>query len=276
MRTKVLFADLDGTLLDDEKNVSGEDLATINEMIEKGHRFVIATGRPVYSAKVVAHDLSLYREGIYLAASNGGVIYDCGKEEVISAATLDTDIVDVMFKEALGEGISIHTYTNDNVVSVKETEEIRVYTKAIKMPFKLLDKIPEDLPAPPPKFIVMSIKENSRQILADFEARHAELVKGKAQSVFSNNYLLEYLPLGVSKGNAIKTLCDLLHIPIEDSIAAGDEANDIPMIKAAGIGAVMKNGTDETKSYADYITKKTNNESGVSEIIRTFILNEQR
>ncbi len=276
MRTKVLFADLDGTLLDDDKNVSGEDLATINEMIEKGHRFVIATGRPLYSAKVVAHDLSLYREGIYLAASNGGVIYDCGNEEVISAATLDLDTVDVMFREALGEGLSIHTYTNDNVVSVVETEEIRVYTKAIKMPFKLLEKIPEDLPGPPPKFIVMSIKDNSRQILADFEARHARFVKGKAQSVFSNNYLLEYLPLGVSKGNAIKTLCDILGVPIEDSIAAGDEANDIPMIKAAGVGAVMQNGTDETKSYADYITKKTNNESGVSEIIRTFILNEQR
>lgn len=272
MRTKILFADLDGTLLDDNKNVSGEDLASINRMIEKGHRFVIATGRPLYSAKVVARELGLYRAGIYLAASNGGVIYDCSTEKIISAATIDTGLVGELFREAFGEGLSVHTYTNDNVVSIKETEEIKVYTKAIKMPFRLLERIPEDLPGPPPKLIVMSIKENSRSILADFERRHADIAAGRAQSVFSNNYLLEYLPLGVSKGNAVRTVCDILGIPVEDSVAAGDEANDISMLEAAGIGAVMQNGTDETKSHADYITTRTNNESGITEIIEKLIL----
>ena len=50
MKTKILFSDLDDTLLDDDKNVSAEDLDLINEMIRAGHRFVLATGRPVYSA----------------------------------------------------------------------------------------------------------------------------------------------------------------------------------------------------------------------------------
>ena len=71
---------------------------------------------------------------------------------------------------------------------------------------------------------------------------------------------------------AVERLCELLDIPAELSVAAGDEANDIPMIQAAGVGAVMQNGTDEAKSYADYVTKRSNNESGVSEIIRKFIL----
>ena len=230
MRTKILFSDLDGTLLDDKKNVSDEDLGSINGMIEKGHRFVIATGRPLYSAKVVAKELGLYRDGIFLSASNGGVIYDCSSEKIISASSLDTDTVALLFKSALSEGLSIHTYTDDNVVSVRETEEIRIYTKTIKMPFRLLEHIPEDLPGPPPKLIV------------------------------------------VSKGNAVRKLCDLLGIPTEDSIAVGDEANDIPMLEAAGIGAVMKNGTDEAKSYADYVTKRSNNESGVSEIICKYVL----
>ena len=56
---KILFSDLDGTLLDDEKNVSSRDLDSINKIIAEGHRFVIATGRPLYSAKVVANELSL-------------------------------------------------------------------------------------------------------------------------------------------------------------------------------------------------------------------------
>ena len=51
---KILFTDLDDTLLDDNKNVAPEDVDTINEMLGVGHRFVIATGRPIYSAKKVA------------------------------------------------------------------------------------------------------------------------------------------------------------------------------------------------------------------------------
>lgn len=270
--TKILFTDLDGTLLNDDKEVSREDLDAINELIEKGHRFVIATGRPIYSAKIVAKEIGLFRDGIYIAASNGGVIYDCGADKIVSADTLDLETVRLLFSAALAENLSIHTYTDTHVVSVRMTDEIRIYTKTIKMPHKLLSRIPEDLPGKPPKLIVMSIKEGSRAILTDFERRHEDMVRGRAKSVFSNDFLLEYLPPNVSKGNGLRKLCELLGIPIANSVAAGDEANDIPMLMAAGIGAVMQNGTDEAKSHADYVTDRTNNESGVSEIIRKFIL----
>ncbi len=272
MRTKILFSDLDGTLLDDNKNVSDADLASINGMLDAGHRFVIATGRPIYSAKLVAKNLGLYRDGIFIAASNGGVIYDCASEKIITSCHLDLETVDVLFRAALAEGLSVHTYTDDYVVSVVETPEIEGYTARIMMPFKKLERIPEDLPAPPPKLIVMSIKKGSRNILEEFERSHARLTEGRAVSVFSNDFLLEYLPVGVSKGNALVKLCGLLDIPVRDSIAAGDEANDIPMLDAAGLAAVMKNGTDEAKSHAAYITKRTNNESGISEIIDTLVL----
>ena len=269
---KILFTDLDDTLLDDEKNVSSEDLDTINEMLEKGHRLVIATGRPIYSAKVVANRLGLYRDGVYIAASNGGVLYDCTKERTIQADTLDMDTVDDLFRAAMAENLHVHTYTDDYVVSMRKTMALEVYTQRISMPYRILDRIPEDLPAPPPKLIVMSIEEGSRGILEDFRLRHEQIAEGRAVSVFSNDYLLEYLPVGVSKGRAVVNLCELLGIPVSNSVAAGDEANDIPMLDAAGIGAVMKNGTDEAKSHAGYVTERTNNESGVSEIIRKFIL----
>lgn len=269
---KILFTDLDDTLLDDNKNVAPEDVDTINRMLGVGHRFVIATGRPIYSAKKVAKKLGLYRDGIYIAASNGGVIYDCSREKIIHADTLDIDLVDSMFKAAMAENMHVHTYTDEYVVSMRQTKALEIYSRKISMPYKILDKIPEDLPAPPPKLVIMSIEEGSRRILEDFEKRHAESVKGRAVSVFSNDFLLEYLPVGVSKGRAVVSLCEKLGIPVADSVAVGDEANDIPMIDAAGVGAVMKNGTDEAKSHAGYVTDRTNNECGVSEVIRKFIL----
>ncbi len=271
--TKILFTDLDGTLLDDKKRVSDEDLAAINEMLASGHRLVIATGRPLYSAKVVAKELGLYRDGIYLAASNGGVIFECGTEKIISACSVDFDTVRTLFEAAAKADLHIQTYTDDHVVALRQTREIEQYCARIRMPYRILDRIPEDLPAPPPKCIVMSIEDDSRHILEAFEGENRAAVSGKVTSVFSNDNLLEYLPPDASKGNAVRKLCNLLGIDIADSVAAGDEANDIPMIEAAGIGAVMKNGTDEAKSYGDYITGHTNNESGVSEIIHRFILN---
>ena len=271
MTTKILFSDLDGTLLDDEKRVSVEDLRSINRITKMGHRFVIATGRPIYSAKIVAKELGLYREGIFIAASNGGLLFDCGSEKIISQSVVDMELVDIIFKAAAKEKLHIHTYTDTHVVSLRKTEELEIYCKRIKMPYKILDRIPEDLPKAPVKMIVMSIKENSRKILEDFEKKYAPSVKGKIQSVFSNDFLLEYLPLRATKGNALRRLCELLDIPVADSIAAGDEANDISMLDAAGIAAVMQNGTDDTKSHADYVTKRSNNESGISEIIEKFI-----
>ena len=270
---KILFSDLDGTLLDDEKNVSSRDLDSINKIISEGHRFVIATGRPLYSAKVVAKELSLYRPGIYLACSNGGVIFDCGAEKIISARTVDFDTVGKMFEAAAKEGLHIHTYTDEYVVSLRETEELKIYCQRIKMPYRILSKIPDDLPAPPPKFIVMSIEPGkSRQILEKFEEDHRDITRGHVESVFSNDFLLEYLPPDVSKGNAVRMLCDLLDIPIGQSIAAGDEANDISMLDAAGLGIVVRNGTDEAKSHAGYVTERTNNESAIAEIAEKFIL----
>lgn len=80
------------------------------------------------------------------------------------------------------------------------------------------------------------------------------------------------LPEHVSKGHAVKKLCELLQIPLANTVAAGDQENDISMIEAAAVGAAMKNATDAVKASADYITENDCNHSGVAEILRKFIL----
>ena len=68
-------------------------------------------------------------------------------------------------------------------------------------------------------------------------------------------------------------MAGLIEVDIADTIAAGDAANDLPMIKAAGIGCAMSNATADVKEAADYVTERDNNNSGVAEIIDRFILN---
>ncbi len=122
----------------------------------------------------------------------------------------------------------------------------------------------------PIKIIVMNLKDQRK--LVDFQKYMADWADKKMNSVFSQPILLEYGSYLASKGNSLKFMCQYFQIPIENSVAVGDEQNDISMLQAAGVGVVMKNGTDIAKEYADYITKKDNNEDGIQEVIEKFIL----
>ena len=83
---------------------------------------------------------------------------------------------------------------------------------------------------------------------------------------------MEYTPAGVSKGSAVRNLCQYLGIPLEHAVAVGDEWNDISMIQAAGIGAAVKNAVDAVKEAADYVTQRDHNLDAVAEVIDRFLL----
>lgn len=83
METKILFADIDGTLLNDQKEIPKENMTAIQKALDLGHYVVVATGRPLDSAKAVAKDLGLMMQGCYLIAYNGAIVYDCGNEKVL-------------------------------------------------------------------------------------------------------------------------------------------------------------------------------------------------
>ena len=74
----------------------------------------------------------------------------------------------------------------------------------------------------------------------------------------------------MNKGEAVKMLCQKLGVAIENAVACGDAANDLAMLKAAGIGVAMINGSDEVKAVADYITTRDNNHDGVAEAADKF------
>lgn len=266
--TRILFTDLDDTLLSSDKSVSAENLNSINEMMEAGHKFVVATGRPFYSAYKLSKNLGFVKPGFYIVASNGGVIYDCGTSQMIKRTTVPFEYVSHVFSVAKENGIHVHTYTDEYVVSERETDELKTYCSRISMPYKILNHIPEDLPYEPPKVITIASRSN----LSELRSKLSDWCSGKMNTVFSSEFLLEFLPPSATKGNAVKYLCDYFGIPLKNSIACGDEENDISMIDVAGIGAVMKNGTSLCKSHANYITEHTNNENAISEVIHKFIL----
>ena len=84
--------------------------------------------------------------------------------------------------------------------------------------------------------------------------------------------MLDFMPKGCDKGLAVKALADIWGIKPEECVATGDELNDAPMLKAAGLGVAMKNGREELKTIADAVTDADNDHGGVGETIRRYCL----
>ena len=109
MNNKILFADLDRTLLCDDKSISEKNRAAIQKMLERGHYFVLATGRPVESGRIVAKDLGLTSPGCYMIAFNGAVIYDCAADRVLYKSALPIEVAQEIFDRAHKAGIYAQT-----------------------------------------------------------------------------------------------------------------------------------------------------------------------
>ena len=269
---KILFTDLDGTLLNNQKLVSEGNRAAIQRLLDAGHYLVIATGRPVKSAFKVVKELELTMPGCYMIAYNGGVIFDCAKEEICMEKTLPLEYARYLFEEAEKYGIYIQTYGEDDKVLTKwDCSELQYYAKGNRnaLGIEICEDVCGTLGKDPNKVLMIDMTVEK---ITKFQQEHSEWEQGRCTSVFSSRDFLEYVPLGVDKGTGVKTLCEMLNIALENAYAAGDERNDISMIQAAGVGVAMKNASDETKAVADYITENDNDHDGISEVIDKLIL----
>lgn len=267
---KILFTDLDGTLLTTDKRISDTDLRSIKKMTEAGNHFVIASGRPLPSVLELAHKYDLIRPGTYVSCFNGSVIYDCYNQKMIQQITVPFNDVQYIFDAAVKEGLHVHTYSDTSVIAASDTEEFKYYLSHIHMPGIISTDFRAHMDHEPSKIIVMSFE--SRDRLIRFQKNHESYTLGRLNTTYSCDFMLEYSSPNGSKGNSLLAMCQFLGIPVSDSIAVGDEENDLSMILAAGCGVVMANGNDSVKEHADYITVADNDHNAITEIIEKFIL----
>ena len=273
METKMIFLDLDGTLLNDKKELPEVNKKAIDEALEAGHKVLICTGRPLCSAIKLLPLFGLNKPGCYAITYNGGLIYDAGKRESIYKKTIPLDQVKYVFEKAYEFGeIHIQTYTNDYLICEYDTKEGQDYERITKTDRKVVKDIFEELNGQEPCKMLAIAFDCNRSHIEAFRESMLEYCDGKIDVCFSCYEYLEFMPAGINKGNSIKWMCNYLNIPLENTIAVGDAENDITMIEAAGVGAVMKNAGDEIKKYGNYITECDNNEGGVAEVIRKFML----
>lgn len=268
--TKIFFTDLDDTLLNSDKQVSDEDRAAMDAALQSGHKIVINTGRPLPAVMPLIRRISLNRPGCFASTYNGGLIYDCGKQEIIYKKALSPAYARHIFEEACRAGLYAQTYDSRRLLCLKYTKETQLYCAASEIDWQADPHFLENLQEDPVKVLVINYDQPER--LHAFRASLASWAAGKVSSYFSSDFLLEFVAEGISKGAAIRLLCDRLGISLSQTVAAGDAENDIPMLKTAAVGAAVSNASSEVKAAADYVTERDCNHSAVSEILHRYLL----
>lgn len=266
---KILFLDLDNTLLDSDKQISSANHDAIRHIIHRGNMVVACSGRPLNGFLPILDGLHLNREGCYAIANNGGQIYDCFHKKNLFKKTLTMEEVRYIFKEADTRHLHCQTYDSDFLMLRKLDEEAEFYLKGTLCKPKIVPSLPDGMTEEPIKLLLVELHDHAR--LDQFRIEMEPWARGRVSLFWSSPYYMEVVREGVSKGAAVKLLCEMLKIPIENSIGAGDSENDIPMLKACHLGCAMSNATVACKSAADYITENDCNHSGVAEIITKFI-----
>lgn len=268
---KVLFLDMDGTTLDDKKQMSKENLDALRRVTEAGHEVVVTTGRTDTSAGYVRKHYGLDQIGCrYMIVYNGAAILDCETGERLFSQKLSMEYAKELIDAARRENLYIHTYIGDRVLTERDDENLAVYLKRTSMEAQVVPDMKQALKEQPYKLLAVDVRNPDR--LHAFLNRQSAWAKGKVDMYFSCREYLEMVSEGVSKGAALLRFCELMNIPVQNTVAAGDEGNDLSMIRAAGVGCAVANAQDEVKAAAGYVTQNDNNHSAIAEIVEKFAL----
>jgi Cof subfamily protein (haloacid dehalogenase superfamily) len=271
VKIKAIFSDLDGTLLNDAKEITPGNRAAIEEALDQGHKFIITTGRPLDSAIEQAQALGLTGTGCYLIAFNGATIYDIGAQKTIFQQDVPMELAEKVWQEALSRGIHVQTYDDTHVLVEPRCDgvEIRNYCKTIHTKYRVIPDF-SGVKQAPPKLLLIRYQQDGA--LEDFRQWLLSWCEGKLNTFYSSPQLLEVVCAGMNKGSALNRLAELLGVEHEDTIAIGDSGNDLAMIVAAGTGVAMVNGVEEVRSAADRITVRDNNHDAIEEVLRDLVL----
>lgn len=266
---KLLFTDLDGTLLNNESRVSPGTKAFLDEFLAAGNKLILSSGRPKDSVLEVKQNAGLTQSGILLICSNGTQVYDCDRKETIMEKRLPLPYVSYLQEQAKKYHVHIQTYREDAVVSPADDDEIKFYRRKIHLPLVVSPRLTDALTQAPYKMLAISLDDFDR--LETFRLGIAKWAQGKIQTIYSSEIYLELFAHTAGKGNAVRFVCDHFGVPLSDAYAAGDADNDISMLEAAGCGIAMANAADQVKAAADVVTDLDNDHDGLADMMRKLL-----
>ena len=272
MKKKILFLDMDGTALRDDKSMALENIRAINEVLDAGHLVAVNTGRGIHSTMLLMEQFKFSHKNLYLLCFQGNLIYYPLEDRILFSDGIPRIEGIEKLKELNDSGIHAHTYGGEGIISVLDNENLREYMRITHEKVVLLDSWDDFNEDVIPKIIAIDYKNHD--ILEKCRSEYLSSGDTRFECFFSSPMYLEFTKRGTDKGVGVKKFAELMGVDMSDTIAMGDEENDIPMIKACKVGVAVKNAVPDALKVADYVTELDNNEGAVPEVIREFLLLE--
>jgi len=268
---KILALDLDETLLSTDKTISQKNIDALEKYLDLGHYLAIDTGRPIHGIKKLLGPYSVFsRENVFFLGYQGVVGYNPSKDTKMYTDYVDSNKAVQIFELIEKKGHTALAFDEKLLYCVKENSNVVRYNMATNEPVEAISGVNELLEKNICK--CMAVNFDNPDSLLELQEEIAPLVGDDFTIMFSTPFFLEFVKKGASKGHGLRLLADYLEVPMENTVACGDERNDISMIKAAGVGVAVNNAREEVKAVADYVTEATNDEGAIAEAIFKFLI----
>lgn len=262
MIPKMFAFDLDGTLLDSTKKLSAQNKRALFEMASSGAQIVFASGRIGSSMIQFIQDLSI---NVALLTLNGAAVFMDKSYDFkpVLDVPLSADFADELIRYSAGKNFAVNYYLDGKLYVAKNpgvSKWIDLYFQQTSSIYNFVGSLNQFTGKTPSKMIFIGEKKE----LDDQEMYFRSLWENYVYICRTWDYYLEFLNVNVNKGKGLQVLADAYNVNLNDVVAFGDAANDIPMLSMAGLGIAVKNADFHAQKAAKKISCWTNDEDAIA------------
>ncbi len=265
---QLIVSDFDGTLAGRDGKVSEKNRKAIFEYIEEGGIFAISSGRLPFAILPQARELGL--RGLLLCGQ-GTAILEIESGEVLMEERLSMETTLAACRKMEEMGLHVLAFDLWEYYSSRDDEMLAYYerlsgAKGVAVTDRRLSEFLAEKKLTVYKLIALVEPKDNEAV---FHALKTAGLSG-CDVTRSMDFLVEVVNPIHSKGTALCFLADKYGIPIERTVAVGDNYNDLSMIECAGVGVAVGNAENALKVRADHVCEATNEESAIANVIEKF------
>ncbi|TXK86017.1 Cof-type HAD-IIB family hydrolase [Paenibacillus sp. N3.4] len=266
MKFKLIALDVDGTLLNDDHELTERTIETIQEVHDQGCHIVLCTGRAPASTLPILQQLGL--EGTMITHNGAATVHaDERGQSLVNEFSFTLSEIQPMLDYVRREGIHFDVCTSFNMY----IERIGEYEKEMYKKFLISPKLVTDvseLGLPIVKFTLFGQPDVLDRVQKEWEEQK---LYGHLRMIRSGDLFIDVMSAEANKGNALKALAATLEVNPTEIMAIGNYYNDLEMMAFAGLGIAVANSPEDVRNAADALTSSNNNE-GVHEALSKYCL----
>ena len=264
-RIKMLIADVDGTLVTQEKVLTKRATDAVWRLYHAGILFSVTSGRPPRGMAMLIDPLKLSQP---LAAFNGGVLIQPDLTTVVSQNFLPAGVPEKVIEAIENHGLDVWVYTDTewcvrdaNAAHVaREQWTVKFAPTVVKTFAGLLGRVAK----------IVGVSDDQDRV-AKCEKDVQQAGGTHISAARSQPYYLDVTHPRANKGEVVIAISKLLNIPVGEIATIGDMPNDVLMFEKSGTSIAMGNASPEVQASATYVTS-TNEEEGFAKAIEEFVL----